>query len=193
MYCIVGLGNPESKYSFTRHNIGFRVADQYAETLGCTFNAGKGEYIFAKGYLDAEQVMILKPVTYMNRSGFAVQHAVSYYNIDISKILIVLDELDLPFGTFRFRRTGSDGGNKGLRSIITQLGTEDFSRLRIGIRNRDKIANPSSYVLSKFAKAEENKLPELLDNADSAVECFIKEGIREAMNRFNKRFEFSAK
>jgi len=192
MYCIVGLGNPEKRYSLTRHNIGFRIADQYAQMLGVSFRSGRGEYLLAKGAADNEPVIIVKPATFMNRSGTAVQHVMQYYKIPTEEALIVLDDLDLPFGTFRFRPGGSDGGNRGLRSIITLTGTESIPRLRIGIRNREKIANPRAYVLSQFARRERAVIPRLLEKAGEAVQCWITGGIDRAMNTYNRHHDFGA-
>ncbi len=188
MRCIVGLGNPEPRYVHTRHNIGFQVVDRTVSLLNISFRSGKGEYYHARGRLGREDVLLVKPTTYMNRSGIAVSHVANYFRIAFEELLIVLDDLDLPFGTLRFRKKGSDGGNKGLRSIITETGSEDIARLRIGIRNRETIANPSSYVLSKFNRKENIVLPALLNLSSDAVQCWINDGIETAMNRFNRHF-----
>ncbi|MFC1730215.1 aminoacyl-tRNA hydrolase, partial [candidate division KSB1 bacterium] len=117
MYSVIGLGNPDSRYALTRHNIGFQVAEKIAANLGISFQKDK-DYIFAKGFIHPETVLLVKPMTFMNRSGIAVQKIMRYYGLPLDKLLIILDDLDLPFGAFRFRPKGSDGGNKGLRSII---------------------------------------------------------------------------
>ncbi|MFC1564634.1 aminoacyl-tRNA hydrolase [candidate division KSB1 bacterium] len=189
MYCIVGLGNPEKRYSLTRHNIGFQVLDKFARNSGIDFNKGKGEYLEAKSAVPDRIVLLSKPQTYMNRSGIAVGHILRYYKIPIENLLIILDDLDLPFGTFRFREKGSDGGNKGLRSIIEQLGTQEFNRLRIGIRNREIIRNPSSYVLSKFNRKEQKPLEQILDTAVEALSTWLDQGIMQSMNNFNRHFD----
>jgi len=186
MHCIVGLGNLEPRYSLTRHNIGFQIADTIAARMNSSFKHGTGEYLAAKGILSYHPVLIIKPLTYMNRSGFAVAHAVQYYKIPTQSLLVIHDDLDLPFGTFRIRQRGSDGGNRGMRSIIQELGTEEFPRFRFGIRNRKTIANPSSYVLSPFTKKEQEYLSQLIAFAAEAVTVCITEGINAVMNRFNK-------
>lgn len=186
MHCIVGLGNPEPRYSLTRHNIGFQIADKLAQSHGTAFHKGKGEYLAAKGSISGSGVLIVKPTTYMNRSGIALQQVVQFYRVPIENILIVLDDLDLSFGTFRLRPHGSDAGNRGLKSIIHEAGTDEIARFRFGIRNRDKIANSSSYVLSNFNRKERTQLPCLLSLAEDALEAWVSEGINRTMNRFNR-------
>lgn len=190
MYSIVGLGNPEQRYSLTRHNIGFQVVDVLAGSFRSGFKKGKGEYLEAKTAISDRTVLLAKPQTYMNRSGIAVSHLMRYYKIPTENLLVVLDDLDLPFGTFRFRKKGGDAGNKGLKSIIEQLGTQEFNRLRIGIRNRDIIRNPSSYVLSNFNRKEQKVLDQIHDTALNAVISWLSAGIIPAMNEFNKHFIF---
>lgn len=188
MYCIAGLGNPEARYENTRHNIGFRVVDEFAGVLGVSFSAGKGECLVAKGSFRNQPVLLVKPTTYMNRSGIAVQGILRYYKIPYEHLLVILDDLDLPLGTIRFRPIGSDAGNKGMRSIIMQAGRDSIPRMRIGIRNRDRIANPSSYVLSGFNRSEKPLLPKLLDISVKAAECWLTDGIKKAMNKFNGKY-----
>lgn len=190
MNCIVGLGNPESRYSLSRHNIGFRVVDRVISTLGLSYNTGKGEYLHSKGMLSNVPVLLIKPLTFMNRSGIAITHVARYYKISFDNFLIVHDDIDLPIGKFRFRSRGSDGGNKGLRSIIAETGTEEIARLRIGIRNREIIANPSRFVLSNFNRKEQKLLPGLIETAEEAVKCWTLNGIRAAMNRYNRHHDF---
>lgn len=185
MYCIVALGNPEPRYFLTRHNIGFQIAEKFAESHNCTFRKGKGEYVSANCHVRGSNVLIVKPVTYMNKSGIAVQQVIKYFKIDDDKLLIVLDDLDLPFGTFRLRPHGGDAGNRGLRSIIRETGGENIPRLRIGIRNRDNIANPSSYVLSPFNKNERFNIPNLVSTAGKAVTSWLVNGMERAMNDYN--------
>ena len=185
MHCIVGLGNPKPRYSLSRHNIGFQIADRLAQSLGCTFQKGKGEYLAARNRIGESDVFIIKPVTYMNRSGVAVQQVAQYYRIPLERIIVVLDDIDLPFGTFRLRYRGGDAGNRGLRSIIEGVGSEEISRFRFGIRNRTTIANPSSYVLSQFTRKEKKELPRLVSFAEEAVVTWVSGGIDRAMNLYN--------
>ncbi len=191
MHCIIGLGNPEARYARTRHNIGFQIADHLTESLKISYRSGKGEYVYGKGVYRFDPVLIVKPTTYMNRSGLAVQHVKQYFKVNSDSLLVILDDLDLPIGTLRFREKGCDGGNKGLRSIISQSGTEKIARLKVGIRNRDRIANPSSYVLSNFNRKEKVIIPELTETAAEAVLCWITNGITTAMDRFNRHFDFN--
>ena len=185
MRCIVGLGNPEPRYTLTRHNIGFQIADKLAQSQGITFKKGKGEFLFARGIIGDENVLLVKPVTYMNRSGIAVQQILHYYKIPMDNIIIVLDDIDLPFGTFRMRPCGGSAGNRGMKSIVQHVGSEEIPRFRFGIRNRKKIANPSAYVLSNFTRRERMHLPDLLTTAEKAVSAWVTEGIDRSMNRYN--------
>ena len=185
MHCIVGLGNPESRYSQTRHNIGFQIADAAAHSLGAAFKKGRGAYSVAAGRISGKRVLIVKPLTYMNRSGTAVTQVMQYYDIPADTILVILDDIDLPFGTFRLRPRGGDAGNRGMRSIISETGTEDIPRFRFGIRNRKTIANTSSYVLSQFARREKKYLPRLIAMSEEVVVTWVTEGLDRAMDRFN--------
>lgn len=185
MHCIVGLGNPEPRYSLTRHNIGFQIVDKLAQSQGITFKKGKGEFLYARGSIGGENVLLVKPVTYMNRSGIAVQQILHYYKITTDNTIIVLDDIDLSFGTFRLRPCGSSAGNRGMKSIIQHVGSEEIPRFRFGIRNRKKIANPSAYVLSNFTRRERMHLPDLLATAEKAVAAWVTEGIDRSMNRYN--------
>ncbi len=190
MFCITGLGNPEPKYSISRHNIGFQIADRIAEQQGVSFKKGKGEFLEGKCTIAGKKVLLIKPLTYMNRSGIAVRQAANFYKVPLDNFLIIMDDLDLPFGTFRFRPGGTDGGNKGLRSIIGETGINDVKRFRFGIRNRNTISNASSYVLSNFTLKERKTLDQLIDHAIDAVESLLLYGIDRTMNDYNRHFEF---
>lgn len=185
MHCIVGLGNPEPRYFPTRHNAGFQIVESCAESLGCNFQKAKGNYLTAKGRTGDNVLLMVKPLTFMNNSGFAVKQVVDYYRIPQSQVLIVLDDLDLQFGVLRIRPGGGDAGNRGLRSIIREMGNEEIPRLRFGIRNRDRIANPSSYVLSPFTRKEQASLSQLLPIVCDAIKTWVCQGIDVSMNQFN--------
>jgi PTH1 family peptidyl-tRNA hydrolase len=129
-YLIAGLGNPGPHYADTRHNVGFKVVERLAERLRLSFRAGKGDYLIAS---DTANILLLKPLTYMNNSGLAVRHAMDYFDIDVSRLLIVFDDLQLPVGKLRLRPGGSDGGHNGIASVIQHLGTQEVARLRLGI------------------------------------------------------------
>lgn len=184
MYLVVGLGNPGKAYEKTRHNIGFRVLDFIAQQDDIVFTRESHLYLGAQSQWDGKSVFFMKPLTYMNHSGLAVQHWVQQYTLeDFSHLMVVVDDLQLPFGTLRMRRKGSDGGHKGLRSIIKHMGRQDFPRLRIGIG--DAVEDAVTFVLSSFHPDEEIQLPKILQAASSAIRTFVCDGIEHAMNRFN--------
>jgi peptidyl-tRNA hydrolase, PTH1 family len=181
---VVGLGNPGSQYARTRHNIGWLVMDRLADRAGW---AGKGRQRdasnVAMGRFRGLDLTLVKPLTYMNDSGLAVRKVLARDHAPLSDVLIVADDFALPFGKLRFREGGSHGGHNGLRSIIDELGTEKFSRLRIGIGEPDRAA--VDHVLSTFAPEEASRLDELLDAAADAVEAWARDGTNKAANRFN--------
>jgi len=181
-YIIAGLGNPGSRYADTRHNVGFKVVERLAERLHLGFRAGKGEYLLASG---AANILLLKPLTYMNNSGFAVRQATDYFDIAVSRVLIVFDDYQLPFGALRLRPSGSDGGHNGMASVIQHLGTPEVSRLRLGISAEFEKGEMADYVLSTFSKEEQKRLPEIYDRAAEAALCIINDGIQQAMNKYN--------
>ncbi len=181
---VVGLGNPGSKYEGTRHNIGFEVIDQLAKGgYGATFTR-KFDGLLAETEIEFCRVLLLKPETFMNHSGRSVRQAVQFYKIDLSDLLVVCDDLSLPLGKIRLKRGGSDGGQKGLRDIIAQLGTQDFPRLRIGIGDRGPI-DAADFVLSRFRTTERTVIDETLITACQAVAVWVSQGLEVAMNRFN--------
>lgn len=186
MRVVIGLGNPGPKYHSTRHNIGFRIVDQFALNLKIPFQPGKGDYYFAESGVGENRILIAKPTTFMNNSGMAFQHILRYFPVKVDDFLVVSDDFNLPFGSLRFRAAGSAGGHNGLKSVIQLAGTDQFSRLRFGIGKefRDTV----SFVLSKFSRAEEAKMPELIDIAVEGIEHWIREGIEATMNKFNKLY-----
>lgn len=181
---VVGLGNPGRQYEDTRHNVGFMAVEAFAEKHGMQFKGSKQRADVARGTVDGRAVLLAEPLTYMNESGLAVSALGRYYRIDSSRLLVVCDDIDLPFGTLRMRAQGSSGGQRGLQSIIQQLGTDRFPRLRIGVsRPRGEAVG---HVLGRFSAGEEALLPGLLDVAVSAVEAFLTEEVVDVMNRFNR-------
>ena len=184
MKVVVGLGNPGSQYAGTRHNIGWLVMDKIAERAGWT---GKGRQRdasnVAMGRYRSLDLTLVKPLTYMNDSGLAVRKVLAREHAPPVDLLVVADDFALPFGKLRFREGGGPGGHNGLRSIITELGTEKFSRLRVGIGEPDQSA--VDHVLTRFAPDEQQRLDELLDAAADAVEEWAREGTNKAANRFN--------
>lgn len=183
MKLIVGLGNPGKEYEFTRHNVGFMILDSYLnnETWKKKFEA-----LYQIKMIEGEKVLFLKPQTFMNLSGKAVLQAVKFYDIKSQNILIVHDDLDLPFETFKLKFNSSSGGHNGIKSIINSLGTESFARLKIGIANNQE-KDTIDFVLGKFSKKELNYLKDNFNIYEDIIESFITNGIDKTMNDYNKR------
>jgi len=185
-FAVVGLGNPGKEYENTRHNIGFLVVDELNRRYRGNFTQEYRTYFESRIRIKNRIVFLFKPITFMNLSGEAVKHIVNQYKISIhDRLLIVLDDVNLPFGTLRLRLSGSDGGQKGLRSIIQALQTEQFPRLRIGIGG-EGVKDVSDYVLSEFTVKEKKDLPLIIQWAADAVESFVLQGAEVTMSRFNK-------
>jgi len=181
MKIIVGLGNPGSNYSSTKHNFGFWVVDKIVEQSSLKYKAGKGEYIFAQ----SNEYMFVKPTTYMNDSGIAIQQLLSYYKLDIKDFIIIYDDIDIDLGKIKFRASGSPGGHNGIKSIINHMKTDSFDRLKIGIATSMNMRPSEQYVLKAFPKKYNNLISEVLDNATSGINYYLDNGIVETMNKFN--------
>ena len=187
---MIGLGNPGSKYEFTRHNIGFRIIDSLARDMGIEFNKVKSYYsLISRGMINNHKVMLVKPQTFMNLSGRAVNRVVSYYKIPLQDLLIVYDDLNLELGQVRIRKKGSSGGHKGIESIMQYLNSEDIPRLRIGVGNPSLNYNFDcvSYVLSNFNNDEEDKIAEVIQLSTEAVKTIIEDGFEKAMRKYNRK------
>ncbi len=184
MHGIIALGNPGARYSETRHNIGFIVLDNFARKHNIPFSSGKGDYYFGKSVLFNKDVVLVKPVTYMNKSGMAVKQVLEHFNIEIDNTLVVCDDLNLPFGTIRFRKTGSDGGHNGLKSIIYHLSSSNFPRLRFGIGG--DFTDQVDFVLSPFSENEKSDLPGIVDFACKGIGQLLEKDINFVMNNFNR-------
>jgi PTH1 family peptidyl-tRNA hydrolase len=183
---IIGLGNPGRKYQASRHNIGFLVIDSILESYNIPLKPGKGNYYYAGLELAGKNILLVKPTTYMNASGIAVKQLMDDYKIGHRDILIVYDDFQLPFGVLRFRAKGSDGGHNGIESIIYQLGTEAFDRLRFGIG--DHFRNTIKFVLANFTRMEKKKLVDLIQIAIEGIIFWREHGINETMNKYNKQY-----
>ena len=183
MKLIVGLGNPGDEYRETRHNVGFMVVDTIAKRHGLDWRT-RGSMAFAKRF-GANKFLLAKPQTFMNLSGFAVADFAAYYNVDLGDVLVVVDEVDLPLGRLRARARGSAGTHNGMKSIVEQLGTTDFARLRVGTGRGDRRRDLADYVLARFEPAERAALDEVITRAADAAELFAVEGIEKVMNRYN--------
>jgi PTH1 family peptidyl-tRNA hydrolase len=180
---IVGLGNPGSKYEGTRHNVGFDVVDEYARRRGLTFGSSPADALMARER--GPDVILAKPLTFMNLSGGAVGTLSRYYRVNHDDILVVVDDANLPLGRLRARPEGSDGGHNGLKSVIAELGTQEFPRLRLGVGRGGLGRELVGHVLSRFEKDERGKIEELVTRAADAAEVFVEEDILTVMNRFN--------
>ena len=184
-FLIVGLGNPGPVYSGNRHNIGAMAADLLAERIGGRFKSGKSNADVCEGRLAGESVIVAKPRTYMNLSGGPVAGLVRFFKLPIEQVVVVHDELDLPFDTVRVKQGGGEGGHNGLRSISQSLGSKDYLRVRCGIGRPPGRQDPADFVLKDFAATERKELPLLLDSAADAVESLISVGLLETQNRIH--------
>lgn len=188
VYCIVGLGNPERKYENTRHNIGFEVIDALAEKYSIAVREKGYKALFGKGVIEGQRVILVKPQTYMNLSGESVREVIDYYKIDAQEELIVVsDDISLEVGGIRIRKKGSAGGHNGLKNIIKYLGTEQFSRVRMGVGEKPKEWDLVDYVLGHFSKEEREKMDAGIQDAVAAVGIMVTEGPDKAMNIYNRK------
>jgi PTH1 family peptidyl-tRNA hydrolase len=185
MRIVVGLGNPGREYASTRHNIGFMVINELARRSGADSVKKRFRSEIAEGLLRGEKIVLVAPQTYMNLSGHAVRDVVNWYHVPHEDVLIVFDDMDLPFGQLRLRKSGSAGGHKGLKSIIEQLGGTDIPRLRVGIGRGRSAA--TSHVLSRFSPEEAKALPDLIRTVADGIELWVAQGITAAMNEVNQR------
>ena len=187
-FLVVGLGNPGPAYRGNRHNVGFMVLDLLADRVGGRFKAHKGraDVVEARlGPLPAPRVVLAKPKSYMNESGGPVASMRDFYKVAPEQLVVVHDELDLPYGTLRLKRGGGDNGHNGLRSITKSLGSREYLRVRFGIGRPPGRMDPADYVLRDFSAAERKDLEFEVDRAADAVEALVREGLDAAQNRFN--------
>jgi PTH1 family peptidyl-tRNA hydrolase len=182
---IVGLGNPGRDYAATRHNLGFMVVDEIARRYSVTDRRTRFRAELAELFVDGEKIILAKPQTYMNLSGLAVREIANWYKVAADDLLVIADDIDLPFAAIRMRPGGGSGGHNGLKSIIEELGTDDFPRLRIGIGRGP--GHASRQVLSRFNAEEASEVPDLVRGAADCALAWRQEGIIAAMNRCNKR------
>ena len=187
MRLIVGLGNPGKEYRETRHNVGFMVADEIAKRHGLTLAMAPSQVpdAFMAKKFGAAPFLLAKPLTFMNRSGDAVAALAHYYDVAAGDLLVVVDEVALPFGRLRARARGSAGGHNGLKSVIERLGTTEFPRLRLGVGRGDARRDLADHVLSKFEADEQSALGEFITRAADAAEMFAADGIEKVMNTYN--------
>ena len=185
-WLIVGLGNPGKEYERTRHNAGFRAIDILADKLGCRIDKGKFQGLYGQTVYGGKKVYLLKPQTYMNLSGRSVLQLSAYFNIPPQRIIVLFDDISLPPGRLRIRADGSAGGHNGIKSIISEVGSQSFPRVKIGVGSKP---NPefdlADWVLSTFSAKEEKDLQFALSNAADAALCVMDRGVPESANRFN--------
>lgn len=188
MVLVVGLGNPGKTYERTRHNFGFLVVQEISRRYAAPWRRSVSSHsLLAQMAVGERKLSLLMPQTMMNNSGTAVSKFVRDCGVDLSDILILCDDLDLPFGQLRFRRRGGDGGHNGLASIIQHLGTRNFSRLRMGIGRPSPTVDAAEYVLSGFSREQTKQLPGIIQEAADGCESWIQDGIENVMNIYNKR------
>jgi PTH1 family peptidyl-tRNA hydrolase len=185
MNLIVGLGNPGPRYENTRHNVGFRTVERLAQKYGLTFGKTEHRALVASGTILGKRVILAKPQTFMNLSGDSVAPLAHFYKIEPDHIIVVHDDLDLPLGTLRLRKSGSSGGQNGLKHVLQRMGTDDIPRVRIGIGRPPGRMDPMDYVLTPFKGDDEILAVEVQDRAVAAIETWLTDGIELAMSRYN--------
>jgi len=183
----VGLGNPGTKYINTRHNVGFRVVAALADGLGTELVAGRGDFVTGRGAVAEQDVRFVLPLTYMNASGRAVLQALDAMEAGIDDLLVICDDVHLPLGHLRLRRSGSDGGHNGLASIIASVGAESFARLRVGVDSPPESQDRAEYVLEPFHADELVTVEKMIRDAVSAVLMVVGDGLDAAMNQINRK------
>lgn len=185
MYIIVGLGNPGSKYENTRHNMGFKAIDAMASEFGIDVNRAKFKGLIGEGSIGSEKVILLKPQTYMNLSGQSVREIMNFYKIPEENLIVIYDDFDLPIGSIRVRKSGGPGTHNGMKSVVQELGSRKFPRVRVGIGSSD--GSTIQFVIGKVGKDEQQILNEAAEAAASAAADIIRIGIENAMNIHNTR------
>jgi len=186
MFLMVGLGNPGTEYARTRHNLGFMLVDKLAADAAVNIRRSECQSLVGSGLIENRRVKLAKPQTFMNLSGDAVSCLISKPELDAAALIVISDDLALPFGAIRLRQRGSAGGHNGLKSIIGALGTNEFIRLRIGIQPDHPLSDAKSFVLNEFTKAEKESLAEILERAAEAMRSVLRDGVAKAMSLYNE-------
>ena len=187
MKIIVGLGNPGTQYRMSRHNIGFQVVDRVAQISHISIRTKRFRSLYGAGWINLQQVVLSKPMTFMNLSGEAVKKVIDFFHLGMEDVIVVHDDLDLPFGRLRFKQRGGDGGHQGIRSIIERTGRNNFLRLKVGIGRPPEGLDSADYVLETFDRNEESLLDQILPQAAESLKVMLLEGLEKAMNQFQKR------
>lgn len=186
MYLIVGLGNPESEYEKTRHNMGFCVINKIAKEFSIDITKNKFNALYGTGIINGQKIILLKPQTYMNLSGSAVVDFIDFYKLDLENLVVIYDDVDVEIGSIRIRKKGSPGSHNGMKSIVNMLQSEEFTRIRVGIGKPEHSNDMINYVIGKINDEEQEKLEPGIDMAKQATIELIKNGVDSAMNKFNK-------
>jgi PTH1 family peptidyl-tRNA hydrolase len=187
MRLIVGLGNPDLEYQWTPHNLGFMAVDELADRSGIRVERPEGKALVGKGKIAGEDVLLAKPQTYMNLSGISVRELLEKYELGPAELLVMWDEVQLPFGTIRIDRKGSGGSHNGANSVISAVGTQEFARIRLGCGPDHPLSSRKEFVLRPMKKAEREEAAEMIGKAGDTVEMILAKGIEPAMNIFNRR------
>jgi PTH1 family peptidyl-tRNA hydrolase len=187
MRLIVGLGNPDPEYQWTPHNLGFMAVDELVNRGSIRVERPEGKALVGKGKIAGEDVLLAKPQTYMNLSGISVRELLEKYELDPADLLVMWDEVQLPFGTIRIDRKGSGGSHNGANSVISAVGTQEFARIRLGCGPDHPLSSRKEFVLRPMKKAELEEAAEMIGKAGDAVEMILAKGIEPAMNIFNRR------
>lgn len=185
MYIIAGLGNPGKEYAGTRHNAGFMVIDRLADEYNISVENKKHKALCGKGVIDGNQVILVKPQTYMNLSGEAIAEVMNYYKADLDELIVVFDDISLLPGKIRLRPKGSAGGHNGIKNIIANLGTQDFGRVKVGVGDKPKGYDLVDWVLGHFSEEDKKFMEEGIKKAAAAVVTIINEGMEAGMNKYN--------
>jgi len=185
MYLIVGLGNPEEEYARTRHNMGFDTINKIAKNNNIEINKKKFESLYGTGTIEGQKVVLVKPQTYMNLSGNAVRDFMNFYKIKEDELIVIYDDLDIEPGIIKIRKKGSSGTHNGMKSVVHEIQTENFCRIRVGIGNPKYKDDLLNYILTRIPEEEYKVLKEATANAANAVDQIIKNGIDSAMNKYN--------
>jgi PTH1 family peptidyl-tRNA hydrolase len=187
MRLIVGLGNPDPEYQWTPHNLGFMAVDELANRNSIRVERPEGKALVGRGEIAGQEVLLAKPQTYMNLSGVSVRELLAKYELDVSDLLVMWDEVQLPWGTIRIHPDGSAGSHNGAKSVIGSVGTQQFARLRLGCGADHPVGSRKEYVLRPMRKAELEVASEMIGEAGDAVELILSQGIEAAMNKYNRR------
>lgn len=185
MYLIIGLGNPEEEYARTRHNMGFDTINKISEKYNIKVNKSKFNALYGTGDIEGEKVILLKPQTYMNLSGTAIRDFMNFYKLSPENIIVIFDDLDIEPGIIKIRKKGGPGTHNGMKSVVNEIKSEDFCRIRIGIGNPEYKNDLLNYILTRIPDDEYKILEKATDNATSAIAEILKNGIDSAMNKYN--------